>query len=70
MDPTDFSKFLRRCRPLPGELRKAGYLAVSVGKNRDYSSFPWDDMPEVGGDRNWYGRRPQTLADEVRKAVR
>lgn len=55
---------------LPGELRKAGYLAVSVGKNRDYSSFPWDDMPEVGGDRNWYGRRPQTFADEVRKAVR
>jgi N-sulfoglucosamine sulfohydrolase len=55
---------------LSGELRKAGYLTVSLGKNRDYLSFPWDAMPEVGGDRNWYGRRPQAFADEVRKAVR
>lgn len=55
---------------LSGELRKAGYYTVSLGKNRDYLSFPWDAMPEIGGDQNWYGRRPQTFADEVRKAVR
>ena len=55
---------------LPGELRKAGYFTFSLGKNRDYLSFPWDEMPEIGGDRNWYGRRPQAFADEVRRAVR
>lgn len=54
---------------LSGELRKAGYYTASLGKNRDYDSFPWDYFPEVGGDKNWYGRRPQTFADGVRNSI-
>ena len=54
---------------LSGKLKQAGYYTVSLGKNRDYLSFPWDYMPQTGGGQNWYSRRPQTFADEVRKSI-
>lgn len=65
-----FYKVSREIPSLSGVLRKEGYFTASIGKSRDYDSFPWDEMLGGWKAENWYGRRPQSIATWVQSSIR
>jgi N-sulfoglucosamine sulfohydrolase len=64
-----FYKVSREVPSLSSVLSKEGYFTALIGKGRDYDSFPWDYIPQVGGEKNWNNRKPDTHAREVKESI-
>jgi N-sulfoglucosamine sulfohydrolase len=57
------------CPNLPGLLHDAGYYTASLGKGRDYKSFPWDEFNNGLGQAGWYSRKPDGFYEASKQMI-